>query len=120
VARRRPRLAPALPSADMEALQIGARMLPERMPLPDEQVKAYLWDIRDAAWEFAELVHGVNLEQFEKNNVLRYVVERQLRLIGDVADPIPLRYRDKHPEILAPLRKLLSEKKVPYLVLNIK
>jgi uncharacterized protein with HEPN domain len=66
---------------------------------PDEQVKAYLWDIRDAAREVAGFVRGVKYEEFEKNKVLRYAVERQLRLIGDVADHIPSKFRDKHPEI---------------------
>ena len=63
---------------------------------PDEQVKAYLWDIRDAARDVAKFVRGVKFEEFEKNKVLRYAVERQLRLIGDVADHIPPKYRDKH------------------------
>ena len=66
---------------------------------PDEQVKAYLWDIRDAARDVAKFVRGVKFEEFEKNKVLRYAVERQLRLIGDVADHIPPKYREKHPEI---------------------
>ena len=66
---------------------------------PDEQVKAYLWDIRDAARDVTKFVRGVKFEEFEKNKVLRYAVERQLRLIGDVADHIPPKYRDKHPEI---------------------
>lgn len=66
---------------------------------PDKQVRAYLWDIRDAAREVAKFVRGVKFEEFEKNKVLRYAIERQLRLIGDVADHIPLKYREKHPEI---------------------
>jgi uncharacterized protein with HEPN domain len=66
---------------------------------PDEQVKAYLWDIRDAARDVAKFVRGVKFEEFEKKKVLRYAIERQLRLIGDVADHIPLKFREKHPEI---------------------
>ena len=66
---------------------------------PDEQVKAYLWDIRDAARDVTKFVRGVKFEEFEKNKVLRYAVERQLRLIGDVADHIPTKFRDKHPDI---------------------
>ena len=66
---------------------------------PDEQVRAYLWDIRDAAREVAGFVRGVKFEEFEKNKVLRYAIERQLRLIGNVADHIPLKFREKHPEI---------------------
>ena len=66
---------------------------------PDEQVKAYLWDIRDAARDVAKFLRGVSFEEFEKNKVLRYAVERQLRLIGDVADHVPLKFREKHPEV---------------------
>ena len=66
---------------------------------PDKQVRAYLWDIRDAAREVAKFVRGVSFEQFEKNKVLRYAIERQLRLIGDVADHISPMYREKHPQI---------------------
>ena len=66
---------------------------------PDEQVKAYLWDIRDAAREVAGFVRGVKFGEFEKNKVLRYAVERQLKLIGDVADHIPPKFRKNHPEI---------------------
>ena len=66
---------------------------------PDEQVRAYLWDIRDAAREIAGFVRGVRFDEFEKNKVLRYAVERQLRLIGDVASQISPRFQEKHPEI---------------------
>ena len=66
---------------------------------PDEEVRAYLWDIRDAAREVAGFVRGVSFEQFEKNKVLRYAIERQLHLIGGVAAQIPVRFRKKHPEI---------------------
>lgn len=79
---------------------------------PDKQVRAYLWDIRDAARDVAQFVRGVKFEEFEKNKVLRYAIERQLRLIGDVADHISLQYREKHPEIdwikLTDLRHMLE------------
>ena len=66
---------------------------------PDEQVRAYLWDIWDAAREIAGFVRNVSFDKFEKNKVLRYAVERQLRLIGNVADHIPPKFREHHPEI---------------------
>jgi uncharacterized protein with HEPN domain len=66
---------------------------------PDEQVRAYLWDIREAAREIAGFVRGVRFEEFEKNKVLRYAIERQLRLIADVSFQISPRFRKKHPEI---------------------
>ena len=73
-------------------------MHPNRMH-PDKEVRTYLWDIREAAREVAKFVRGVSFEEFEKNKVLRYAIERQLRLIGDVADQISPKYRHDHPEI---------------------
>ena len=55
----------------------------------DEQARVNLWDIREAAREIAGFVHGVKFEEFEKNKVLRYAVERQLHVIGEVAAHIP-------------------------------
>ena len=79
---------------------------------PDKPVRAYLWDIRDAARDVAKFVRGVSFDEFEKNKVLRYAIERQLRLIGDVADHISPKYREKHPEIdwikLTDLRHLIE------------
>ena len=73
-------------------------MHPNRMH-PDEQVRAYLWDIWDAAREIAGFVRNVSFDKFEKNKVLRYAVERQLRLIGDVADHIPPKFQKNHSEV---------------------
>jgi uncharacterized protein with HEPN domain len=79
---------------------------------PDKQVRAYLWDIRDAAQEVAKFVRGVKFEEFEKNKILRYAVERQLHLIGGVAAQIPPKFREKHSEIdwdrLAQLRHMIE------------
>ena len=65
----------------------------------DEQARVNLWDIREAAREIAGFVHGVPFEEFEKNKVLRYAVERQLHVIGEVASHISPGFCKKHPEI---------------------
>lgn len=82
------------------------------MPLPDEQGKAYLWDIREAAREINEFVGGVKFHQFEKNKMLRYAVERQLHIIGEAAHHVSPQFRRKHPEInwkrLIELRNIIS------------
>ena len=67
--------------------------------LPDEQAKAYLWDIREAAREIEEFTRGVKFHQFEKNKILRYALERQLHVIGEAAVHISPQFRKKHPEI---------------------
>ena len=67
--------------------------------LPDEQAKAYLWDIREAVREIHEFMRGVKFHQFEQNKILRYAVERQLHVIGEAAVHISPQFRRKHPEI---------------------
>jgi len=67
--------------------------------LPDEQAKAYLWDIREAAREINGFMRGVKFHQFEQNKILRYAVERQLLVIGEAAVHIAPQFRKKHPEI---------------------
>ncbi|HEY9528796.1 MAG TPA: HepT-like ribonuclease domain-containing protein [Anaerolineales bacterium] len=78
----------------------------------DEQARVNLWDMREAAREIAGFVHGVQFEEFEKNKVLRYAVERQLHLIGEVASHIPSGFRKKHPEVdwmrLSDLRRFIA------------
>ena len=78
----------------------------------DEQARVNLWDIREAAREIAGFVHGVKFEEFEKNKVLRYAVERQLHVIGEVAAHISPGFREKHPEIdwmrLSELRRFIA------------
>jgi uncharacterized protein with HEPN domain len=79
----------------------------------DDQVQAYLWDIREAAREINGFVRGVNFEEFEKNKVLRYAVERQLHMIGEVAAHLSPRFFKKHPEIdwvkLSELRHFITQ-----------
>ena len=78
----------------------------------DEQARVNLWDIREAAREIAGFVHGVQFDEFEKNKVLRYAVERQLHMIGEVAAHISPGFREKHPEIdwmrLSELRRFIA------------
>lgn len=78
---------------------------------PDERTRAYLWDIKNAAYEINSFVRGVKYVEFEKNKILRYAVERQLLVIGEAAVHISPQYRRQHPEIpwgrLVELRKSL-------------
>jgi len=78
----------------------------------DEQTKAYLWDIREAAREINGFMHGVKFHQFENNKMLRYAVERQLHVIGEAAVHISPQFRKKHPEInwkrLVELRNVIA------------
>jgi len=78
----------------------------------EKQDRVNLWDIREAAREIAGFVRGVRFEEFEKNKILRYAVERQLHLIGEVAAHISPKFRTKHPEVdwmkLSELRRFIA------------
>ena len=78
----------------------------------DDRVQAYLWDICEAAREISGFVRGVNFDEFEKNKVLRYAVERQLHVIGEVAAHLSPLFCKKHPEIdwvkLSELRNIIA------------
>ena len=78
----------------------------------DDRVQAYLWDICEAAREISGFVRGVKFDEFEKNKVLRYAVERQLHMIGEVAAHLSPRFCEKHPEIdwtkLSELRNIIT------------
>ena len=79
---------------------------------PDEQAKSYLWDIREAAREINGFMRGIKFNEFEKNKILRYAVERQLHVIGEAAVHISPQFRKKHPELnwarLVELRNVLA------------
>ena len=78
----------------------------------DDRVQDYLWDICEAAREISGFVRGVKFDEFEKNKVLRYAVERQLHMIGEVATHLSPRFCKKHPEIdwvkLSELRSIIA------------
>jgi uncharacterized protein with HEPN domain len=66
----------------------------------EEQARVNLWDIREAAREIAGVVRGVQFEEFEKNKVLRYAVERQLHMIGEVAAHIAPQFCKNIPKLI--------------------
>ena len=59
---------------------------------------AYLWDMRAAAREIMDFMQGVSQAEFERNNQLRYAVERQLLVIGEAARHVSDGFQEEHPE----------------------
>lgn len=53
---------------------------------------AYLWDMREAAREVLEFIHGTPYARFASDKVLRYAVERQFHVIGEAARRISTRW----------------------------
>jgi uncharacterized protein with HEPN domain len=68
------------------------------MPLEKREL-SYLWDMRNAASEIHEFMHGVKFSQFENDKVMRYATERLLLIIGEAANHLSPQFRKKHPEI---------------------
>ena len=68
------------------------------MPISKRDL-AYLWDMRTAAQEILDFMQGVSQAEFEKNNQLRYAVERQLMVIGEAARHVSDEFQEQHPDI---------------------
>lgn len=66
---------------------------------PEARDAAYLWDVREAAREIADLVAPLTREEFLEKRVTRFAVERLLIILGEAASKVSENYRLKHPEI---------------------
>ena len=77
--------------------------------MPPEDA-AYIWDMRDAALEIADLFFDVTRPDFERNRALRLAAERLPVNIGEAARLVSDRYRGEHPEI--PWRKIVAQRNV--------
>jgi uncharacterized protein with HEPN domain len=77
---------------------------------PDSRDTALLWDILTAAREVEQFVRGCMFEEFERNKILRYAVERQILVIGEAARKLSQEFRDRHPEI--PWNAIISQRNI--------
>jgi len=71
---------------------------------------SYIWDMRIAAQEILEFMQGISLPEFERNNQLRYAVERQLMVIGEAARHVSDEFQEQHPEI--PWLQIIGQRNV--------
>lgn len=78
--------------------------------LPSERDQALLWDIRQAAHEISEYVHGVIFSRFASAKPLRAAVERQLITIGEAARQVSPEFKQAHAEI--PWRAIIAQRNV--------
>lgn len=65
----------------------------------DDRDDAYLWDMREAAREIADLVTPLTREEFSNERITRFAVERLLIILGEAAARVSEPYRLAHPEI---------------------
>jgi len=77
---------------------------------PDSRDTALLWDILTAAHEVEQFVRGCMFEEFERNKILRYAVERQILVIGEASRKLSQTFRDRHPEI--PWNAIISQRNI--------
>ena len=79
---------------------------------PEEQDPAFLWDMRQAAEEIAELILQTDESRFPEEKLVRFAVERLVLILGESADRVTDTYRGEHPEIpwrdLQRLRNLVA------------
>ena len=66
---------------------------------PDSGDLAYLWDMRDAALEAVQFVHGSTYASFLTDMKLRRAVERDLEIIGEAANRVSPQFRQAHSDI---------------------
>ena len=71
---------------------------------------SYIWDMRTAAQEILEFMQGVSQTEFERNNQLRYAVERQLMVIGEAARHVSDEFQEQHPEL--PWLQIIGQRNV--------
>jgi uncharacterized protein with HEPN domain len=63
-----------------------------------------------AAQEILDFMQGVSQAEFERNNQLRYAVERQLMVIGEAARHVSDEFQEQHPDI--PWLQIIGQRNV--------
>ena len=69
------------------------------MPLSSED-KSYLWDLKEAATDIIEFTKGKNYETFTRDKIIRFAVERQLLVVGEVSKQLSAEFKNSQPGIL--------------------
>ena len=66
---------------------------------PEERDPAFLWDMREAAREIAELIAQTDEGSFPEAKLVRFSVERLILVLGEAAARVSDSYRLQHPEL---------------------
>jgi uncharacterized protein with HEPN domain len=77
---------------------------------PDERDAGYLLDMLTHARGVLRALHGRELEEYERDEDLRMVVERRVEIIGEAASRVSQGFQTAHPEI--PWRKIVAQRNV--------
>lgn len=66
---------------------------------PEERDPAFLWDMREAARQIAELILETDENSFPDAKLQRFAVERLVLVLGEAAARVSQAYRLQHPEL---------------------
>ena len=72
--------------------------------------QAFLRDMLDATTRIARFISGKTGDDFEKDDLLRSAVERQIEIIGEAARRISPEFRESHSEI--PWRPVIAQRHI--------
>ncbi len=72
--------------------------------------RAYLYDMLEASERIARFISGKSGDDFEKDDLLRSAVERQIEIIGEAARRISPEFRELHSEI--PWRPVIAQRHI--------
>ncbi len=56
--------------------------------MPRREASAYVWDVRDAAMQLREILHGWTIERYLQERVIRLAVERLLITLGEAVSQL--------------------------------
>ena len=65
----------------------------------DKDLRAYIWDIISAAQSIQRILDGKTFTDFATNEVIRLAVERNIEIMGEAANRIPLEFQKRHSYI---------------------
>lgn len=76
----------------------------------DEKDLAYIWDMQTAANDILAFIKDVTFDEFSRNKMIRFAIERQLLVIGEAANHVSETFQDAHQEI--PWRKIIGQRNI--------
>lgn len=76
----------------------------------EDDNKAYLWDMLDAAVAIQDFVRGKSPKDYLTDRMLRGAVERHLEIIGEAARRVSQQLKEAHPEI--PWQSIIGQRNI--------
>jgi len=61
--------------------------------------KSYLWDIKEACIDILQFIDEIKFNEFEKDKMRRFAVERQLLVVGEAANHLSKDFQQANTHI---------------------